>query len=420
MNFRDACLEALNTGTFKSLEVYLKSHQYHDSFEVLFDPEIALEVARGTETTEIQNWITRRQTWDTGNFGPADKFTNAERLLSVLWQNLSQSLNRKMEELRRHANVSSNGAVICFPGGAKLSVLVSFNDATTAGVARLRPLSVGVSPEGMLEIERLLQDTTRERKNELKKAIISVDKITLFRSTIIHVNRQLEDVFGPTIDTILLTSILAEELHSAPQKNISVLEIGPGSGLIAVHAASIEKVSRVCAVEINFPSVACTIKNFAVNGFRPSSRFKSISIRAEKFSPSLYDEKFDYIVCNPPYIPELEDVEKLKSSGYGAAISGLELYSEIFSSLDQLLAPLGRALLMTSSVSLLDVEKLKPDQYRITRAESSSRRVPLDLDLLWDRPDWRQSLIDKKAIELGEDGQMFHTLVPIWVERKAN
>ena len=416
MSFRNICFAALTNGDFAALEDHLVRQRPHESFEVLLDQEIALKVAEATGSKEIQTWITRRRTWDPESFEPNYEFTPADRLLSRLWQDLSLSLSRKMEVLRRNVDISSNSAVTCFPGGAKLSLLVSFSAVSRSGVGRLRPLSVERDPKAMLEIETLLKGTDTERKGELKKAIISVDKLTFYKKTIVHVNRQTEDVFGPTIDTVLLSNTLSDEIFGARNQNVSVLEVGPGSGLISVYAASMDEVDRICAIEINAPSAACTLKNMQINGLKPSSARKSISIRAERFSLDTISERFDYIVCNPPYIPEIDNGENLKSSGYGAAISGLELYWEIFQSLERLLTPRGKALFMTSSVSFDEVKTAVPDGYTLTiAAPETHRKVPLDLDLLWERPEWRASLNEKGLIELGDGGQMFHTLVPVWV-----
>lgn len=416
MSFREICLSALKEGNFGALKEHLIKQRPNASFEILLDQEVALEVANATGSKEIQTWITRRRTWDAEEFTPKSKFSNADQFLSMLWQDLSQELSRKMEKLRRNVDISPNSAIICFPGGRNLSILVSFSAVSKSDAGRLRPLSATRSPEGMLELERLMEGADRERKGELKKAIISVDKITFFRDVILHVNRQSEDVFGPTIDTVLIADLLAERIRRDGVKDVSVLEVGPGSGLIAVSAASLDLVRRVCAIEINSASASCTLKNMQINGFKPSSEIKSISVRAENFAPSQIRETFDYIVCNPPYIPELDGHEKLKATGYGAAISGLELYSAIFDSLDYLLAPGGRALLMNSSVSIDQVRSLVPEGFVLEEcSESEIRKVPLDLDLLWDRPDWRQSLIDGGHIEVGESQQMLHTLIPAWV-----
>lgn len=418
MEFREISLRSIRSNNFDDLKDFLARKNPNSSFEVLLDQEIALEVAQQTGSREIQSWITRRRTWDAEEFTPESEFSPADQFLSILWQDLSLSLSRKMEVLRRNVEISQNSAIICFPGGSELSLLVSFSAASRSDAGRLRPLTVTTKPEGMLEMERFLDGTDRERKNELKKAIISVDKLTFFKDVVLHVNRQTEDVFGPTIDTVLIADVLSRRIQDVGKPDTSVLEVGPGSGLIAVSAASIEYVERVCAIEINSASAVCTLKNMQINGFKPASSLKSISVRAEKFAPTTLSERFDYVVCNPPYIPEVSASENFRASGYGAAISGLELYFEIFNSLDRLLRPNGRALFMMSSVSYDEVKHEVPAGYTIEECKGFEfRRVPLDLDLLWDRPEWREYLLDRGSIEQSESGQLFHKLIPVWIYR---
>ncbi len=74
----------------------------------------------------------------------------------------------------------------------------------------------------------------------------------------------------------------------------SVLEIGTGTGLIALSAA--RRAKRVVAVDINPAAVKCARINATNNGMAS----KIEVYEGDMFGP-VTDRKFDLILCNPPY-----------------------------------------------------------------------------------------------------------------------
>ncbi len=99
-----------------------------------------------------------------------------------------------------------------------------------------------------------------------------------------------ENVYEPREDSFLLVKNLQVK------KKEKVLEIGTGSGLIAILAAS--KGAKVVATDLNEHAINCARKNADANNmqgidFRVGNLFEPIKPR----------EKFDLIIFNPPYLP---------------------------------------------------------------------------------------------------------------------
>ena len=101
------------------------------------------------------------------------------------------------------------------------------------------------------------------------------------------------DVLIPRIDTEILIEKLIEEIKSR-QKPVSVLDIGTGSGAIAITLNK-ETGSKTTAVDISKNALEIAKKNAKINhadvDFIQSNLFDEIS-----------NFKFDIIVSNPPYI----------------------------------------------------------------------------------------------------------------------
>jgi len=108
------------------------------------------------------------------------------------------------------------------------------------------------------------------------------------------------DVLIPRHDTETLVECA---LAKAPDAR-SVLDVGTGSGCIAVTLARLLVAARVTASDISGPALAVARRNAERNGveveFLRGSLFEPVSGRS-----------FDLIVSNPPYIPT-SDIDKLE------------------------------------------------------------------------------------------------------------
>ena len=96
------------------------------------------------------------------------------------------------------------------------------------------------------------------------------------------------------------TSELVEWIANESNGTESILDIGTGSGCIAVSLASKLPKSSVSAWDISAEALAVATENSKANNC--TITFKQVDILA--YQPN--DEQFDIIVSNPPYIKEVE------------------------------------------------------------------------------------------------------------------
>ncbi len=90
------------------------------------------------------------------------------------------------------------------------------------------------------------------------------------------------------------SSILARFVSSLPLRGKSFLEVGCGSGIVALCAARAG--AKVTAIDINPEAVRCTIANAARNNLR-------VSAGTSDLFETLGDTRFDVIAWNPPFLP---------------------------------------------------------------------------------------------------------------------
>ena len=89
-------------------------------------------------------------------------------------------------------------------------------------------------------------------------------------------------------------------------KEPRLLDIGTGSGNLAVAVAHQHPSARVTAVDISSDALAVAQQNAVRHGMQDRIRL----LRGDLFAPIPPGERFDFILSNPPYIPH-EDIAKL-------------------------------------------------------------------------------------------------------------
>jgi len=113
-----------------------------------------------------------------------------------------------------------------------------------------------------------------------------------------------KDVLIPRPETEIVVETAVKQLSCVAA---DILDMGTGSGCIAVSLAKLLPGSRITAVDISEKAVKTAQKNAVLNSvkidFLVSDLFSGRKLR---------DKKFDLIVSNPPYIPS-SDIERLHS-----------------------------------------------------------------------------------------------------------
>ncbi|MDW7668288.1 MAG: peptide chain release factor N(5)-glutamine methyltransferase [Bacillota bacterium] len=144
-----------------------------------------------------------------------------------------------------------------------------------------------------------------------------------------------EDVLIPRPDTEVLVenAIKIAKSDYFSHKNIKALDIGTGSGAIAVSFGYYCRDAEVLGVDINPKAVEIARKNVKENKLDNVNIIKG-DLFMEKFD--FPNEKYDIIMSNPPYIKS-EDIKKLQlevsqyepKNALDGGDSGLKFHSQI-------------------------------------------------------------------------------------------
>jgi release factor glutamine methyltransferase len=150
------------------------------------------------------------------------------------------------------------------------------------------------------------------------------------------------NVYEPAEDTFLLGDNLMV------RKSDSVLEIGTGTGIIAILAS--KKAKSVTAIDINKYAVECASKNAESNA-------ANVDIRLGDLFEPVIDEKFDLILFNTPYLPTSKEefVDDELEAAWNGGEDGRSVINRFIKGLPLHLNHYGRVQLVQSSLS--DVEE---------------------------------------------------------------
>ncbi len=157
-----------------------------------------------------------------------------------------------------------------------------------------------------------------------------------------------DTVYNPSDDSYLLLKIV--EI----QPGQSFLEVGTGTGLVAIHAAKLG--AKVTAVDINPQAVELTRRNAARNDVRMSvllcDMFDSVT------------GEFDVIAFNPPYLPADSTSTSWIERSWSGGEKGSEISVRFLDNAWRHLAPGGRVYMVLSSLTgLTAVLKAAKDRY---------------------------------------------------------
>jgi len=111
-----------------------------------------------------------------------------------------------------------------------------------------------------------------------------------------------EDVLIPRPETELLVETVIEKLQAVKERECYVLDLGIGSGVVAVCTALSVPGARVTAVDVSRPALDVARRNARCHGVSDSIQFLTGSM----FSPldvNTYGGRFHAIASNPPYVP---------------------------------------------------------------------------------------------------------------------
>lgn len=148
----------------------------------------------------------------------------------------------------------------------------------------------------------------------------------------------LKKIYTPKKDSYLLKNYLSEQNW---QKQISTLDIGTGTGIIALEMA--KKGANVTAIDINEKALEYAEKQ---------AKEKQLDNRITFKKSDLYSNvsgKYDLITFNPPYLPS-EDKYKNSETWRGGK-NGTEITEKMLKNTSKYLKPGGEALVILSNNS---------------------------------------------------------------------
>ncbi len=126
-----------------------------------------------------------------------------------------------------------------------------------------------------------------------------------------------------------------------------VLDIGTGSGCIAVTMAKLCPAFKVTAVDCSPDALAVAHENAARHGVESQVTFILADMFDELFAASLPESRYELIVSNPPYIPRTEwenlqrEVRQYEPETALTTPDGIECYKAIAALAPSLLVPGG-------------------------------------------------------------------------------
>ena len=150
-------------------------------------------------------------------------------------------------------------------------------------------------------------------------------------------------------DTILLFKLFQASLN---KKNIKLLDIGTGNGILPILLSDNEFLSELVGIDIQKENIDRANKALQLNKIEKNIQFECMDIREYKKS-----NHFDVIISNPPY---MDDNGKKINENEHKAISRHEIklsLNELISNAKRLLKPIGLLYFIHRTHRLVEIIK---------------------------------------------------------------
>jgi len=185
-----------------------------------------------------------------------------------------------------------------------------------------------------------------------------------------------EDVMIPTPETELLCELAINYCTGSAIEFPEIIDIGTGSGVIAVTLSAELTGAWLTAVDKSQPALAVARQNAARHGVGERIQF----LKSDLFSALDPEAAFDLILSNPPYIAEAEyptlppEVKSDPKIALLSGVEGLDTIKELVAQAPQRLKPGGRLMF---EIGYDQTEKIA----EITKNDSRYRSFSIIKDL---------------------------------------
>lgn len=197
-----------------------------------------------------------------------------------------------------------------------------------AHVLKWRRLSLYIDADKVLPLESVLRFNDLITRRLAKIPVAYLTGTREFMGLTFAVN---ESVLIPRPDTEILTEGVGEYLRGLGGE-VTFVDLGTGSGAIAISILKFVKSARACAVDIS--AEALEVAKFNTAKFHVEDRIEFF--QGDLFTP-LAGRTFNAIVSNPPYIPTGElatlqaEVQQEPRLALDGGADGLNFYRRIIS-----------------------------------------------------------------------------------------
>lgn len=225
----------------------------------------------------------------------------------------------------------------------KESLIAHYPENEISGFARIIIEHItGNSYPAAIASDRKLNVEQAEKINSILERLKIYEPIqyileeTEFFGLPFYVNK---NVLIPRPETEELVELIINE--NKEKKELSILDVGTGSGCIAIALAKYMKQAQVSAWDISYKALDVAVLNSKKNSVDVS--FKRVDVLSDY--PN--DKKFDIIVSNPPYVLDSEKVAMEQN------VLDYEPHTALF-------VPDNHALLFYERIADIALEILKP------------------------------------------------------------
>ncbi|WP_412059008.1 peptide chain release factor N(5)-glutamine methyltransferase [Bartonella sp. DGB2] len=238
-------------------------------------------------------------------------------------------------------------------------------------VSQKRPIDVLLRPDVLLpkEAQRKLENALM-----LRRQGVPIYRLIGAREFYGHRLALNKDTLDPRPDTEILVDLAQERFFLQNEAPLTLLDIGTGSGAIAISLLSLFKNAQALAVDISENALRLAYQNAVAAGVE------------RRFIPRLSDcfervkGSFDLIISNPPYIPhdqiphlmpEVRDYDPIRALDGGK--DGLHFY--------RILAKQSRPYLKVQGLIAIEIGQGQEDDVRAIFAQQGFRCLEVRPDL---------------------------------------